>query len=394
MCQNLCRGVTNFVDRRTESEYSFGKLLTSAHSLSAKCFGIEENMYNLSKEESDRIRIINFIAIILVVYFHSYTTGVYFSDGTNTLYLPGWLQVIEKGVSQVIAGCNVQIFFLLSAILLFRSEQRYGTVLKKKIRTLLLPYLIWNTFWVAVFVALQSLPFTTVYFSGNNTPILQSSAKEWLGLYGIGRNFPQCYPLWFIRDLIVIILIFPVIKAVVNRFPRIMLCIGILLTIFPFSFYCKTALAWSLMGAAIVKMQIHMAVLDKISMTKISAAYLVGALAAYFLDIGAVRSIFTLTGVLFWVRISREIYVRGSIRKSFLWMSQWTFMIYVLHEMTLTSIRKVCLRLFPTSPINLLLEYLLIPISVITGCIITGIILKKCMPGLYLFVTGERSAYR
>lgn len=148
------------------------------------------------------------------------------------------------------------------------------------------------------------------------------------------------------------------------------------------------------MGAAIVKMQIHMAVLDKISMTKISAAYLVGALAAYFLDIGAVRSIFTLTGVLFWVRISREIYVRGSIRKSFLWMSQWTFMIYVLHEMTLTSIRKVCLRLLPTSPINLLLEYLLIPMSVITGCIITGIILKKCMPGLYLFVTGERSAYR
>lgn len=132
MCQNLCRGVTNFVDGRTESEYSFGKLLTSAHSLSAKCFGIEENMYNLSKEESDRIRIIKFIAIILVVYFHSYTTGVYFSDGTNTLYLPGWLQVIEKGVSQVIAGCNVQIFFLLSAILLFRSEQRYGTVLKKR----------------------------------------------------------------------------------------------------------------------------------------------------------------------------------------------------------------------------------------------------------------------
>lgn len=125
----------------------------------------------------------------------------------------------------------------------------------------------------------------------------------------------------------------------------------------------------------------------KISMTKISAAYLVGALAAYLLDIGAVRSVFTLIGVLFWVRISREIYVRGSIRKRFLWMSQWTFMIYVLHELTLTSIRKVCLRLLPTNP---LLEYLLIPISVITGCIITGIILKKCMLRLYLFVAGER----
>ena len=83
MCQNLCRSVTNSVDRRTESEYSFGKLLTSAHSLSAKCFGIEENMYNLSKEESDRIRIIKFIAIVLVVYFHSYIHSFRSAQGTK-----------------------------------------------------------------------------------------------------------------------------------------------------------------------------------------------------------------------------------------------------------------------------------------------------------------------
>lgn len=37
-------------------------------------------MYHLSKEESERVRIVKFIAI-------------------------------EKGLSQVIAGCNVQIFF-------------------------------------------------------------------------------------------------------------------------------------------------------------------------------------------------------------------------------------------------------------------------------------------
>ena len=29
-------------------------------------------MYNLTKEESERIKIVKFIAIILVVYFHSY----------------------------------------------------------------------------------------------------------------------------------------------------------------------------------------------------------------------------------------------------------------------------------------------------------------------------------
>lgn len=50
-------------------------------------------MYKLTKEESERTKIVKFIVIILVVYFYSNTTGVNFSDGANMLYLPGWLQV-------------------------------------------------------------------------------------------------------------------------------------------------------------------------------------------------------------------------------------------------------------------------------------------------------------
>ena len=68
------------------------------------------SIYHLSKEESERVRIVKYIAIVMVVYFHSYTTGVNFLDGTSVLALPVWLQAIEKGLSQVIAGCNVQIF--------------------------------------------------------------------------------------------------------------------------------------------------------------------------------------------------------------------------------------------------------------------------------------------
>ncbi len=36
--------VTNSVDRRAKSEYSFGKLLNSARVLSVKRFGMEENV--------------------------------------------------------------------------------------------------------------------------------------------------------------------------------------------------------------------------------------------------------------------------------------------------------------------------------------------------------------
>lgn len=70
-------------------------------------------MYILSKEESDRIRIIKFISIILVVYLHSYSVEVHFSDGSSVFELPVCLQLFECGLSQIVAGCSVQMFFLI-----------------------------------------------------------------------------------------------------------------------------------------------------------------------------------------------------------------------------------------------------------------------------------------
>lgn len=110
-----------------------------------------ESMYILSKEESDRIRIIKFISIILVVYLHSYSVEVHFSDGSSVFELPVWLQLFECGLSQIVAGCSVQMFFLISSVLFFRTDQTYSAVIRKKIKTLLLPYLIWNSFWIIVF---------------------------------------------------------------------------------------------------------------------------------------------------------------------------------------------------------------------------------------------------
>lgn len=65
----------------------------------------------LTKEESDRIRIIKWIAIVMVVFLHAYTTEVNFADGNRTVSLPEWLMLLETGVSQIIARSGVPIFF-------------------------------------------------------------------------------------------------------------------------------------------------------------------------------------------------------------------------------------------------------------------------------------------
>lgn len=344
----------------------------------------------MTKEESDRIKIVKWMAIVMVVFLHAYTTEVSFADGKNTAALPQWLMLLETGVSQIIARCGVPIFFLFSAVLLFRSEYSYREVIRKKIRTLLLPYLIWNTFWIVVFAVLQSLPFTAAYFSGSNTPILQCSAKEWFGLYGIGQEYPQCYPLWFMRDLMAAVLLFPFMKAAAKRYPNQVLCIGTALSILPFSFWGKAAFVWFLIGAAVVQKKWSLMRLDRYSAGKIGAIYFVCATAALFLDHPIIRNISLLVGIVFWLRLSKEIYVREKLRRIFLRLSEFVFIIYVLHEMTLSSVRKVCFRVLPAKPLFWCLEYLLIPIGVMAGCIFAGSVMKKGMPGLYRIVTGER----
>lgn len=347
-------------------------------------------MYQLSKEECDRIKIVKFMAIILIVYLHSYTTEIRFSDGKEALYLPIWLQLFQDGLSQVISRCGVPIFFLISSILFFRSDRSYGNMIGKKARTLLLPYLIWNTFWIVVFIILQGLPFTEPYFSGSNTPILQCSLKEWFGLYGLGQTYPFCYPLWFVRDLMVIFLFCPIIKAAVDRCPHIMSGCGVVLIIFPLHFYGREALAWFIIGAVIVKKQIHITCLDRLRMSKVLLLYLFTILISLVFPISVLRNISILAGIIFWFRISKEIYMREKFRAEFLRLSKWTFIIFVFHELTLSSIKKVCLRLFPTIPGFLLAEYMLIPIFVVALCMIVGSIFKKILPGLYDLTTGMR----
>lgn len=344
----------------------------------------------MTKEESDRIRIVKCIAIVLVVFLHAYTAEVDFADGSQTAALPDWLMLLETGVSQILARCGVPIFFLLSAVLLFRAEHTYKKVITKKVRTLLVPYLFWNTFWIAVFLMLQSLPFTAAYFSGNHTPILQCSVREWLGLYGIGQEYPQCYPLWFMRDLMAVVLIFPLIWEIADKSPETALGIGTGLVILPFSFFGKTAFGWFLVGAAVVKKKMTILFFDRYAMGKIAVLYFGCVAAALCLDNPTLRNIFLLPGIVFWLRLSKEIYERKKLRRIFLKLSEWVFIVYVLHEMTLSSFRKICFRLFPATPLFWLLEYLLLPIVVMAGCILAGMIYKRMMPGLYQFSTGER----
>lgn len=350
------------------------------------------DIYTISKEESERINILKYIAIILVVFIHAYATEEIIMDGTDTFVLSQSLLLFENLISQTIARCGVPLFFFISSVLLFRKQRKYSETIFGKIRTLLVPYLIWNSLWVFIFILLQNIDSCASFFSGNNTPILQRSLPEWLELYGIGRNLPcpQNYPLWFLRDLMITVLFFPVIEIVSNRFPKQLLAGSVFLLLFPVEFPLKQAVLWFCLGASIVKLQIHITALDGVSLWKLSLIYLLCTIITWITENTVIDVLFIFLGMAYWVRVTKAIFDIPKYRTLFLELSKWTFMIYVAHELTLTSLKKICWKLLPTEPIFLLIEYIFLPVAVIAGCSIFGAVFKKCAPWMYSVSTGER----
>ncbi|MDE6099301.1 MAG: acyltransferase [Muribaculaceae bacterium] len=112
-------------------------------------------------------------------------------------------------VSQWLSSACVPLFFLLSGFLFFRPDDKLTTELyiakiKSRARSLLVPYLLWNTLFAIVFL---------LKTSGLDYESYGTAENPWRLLYGywnLADGFPFDFPMWFIRNLIVISLLSPV----------------------------------------------------------------------------------------------------------------------------------------------------------------------------------------
>ena len=123
--------------------------------------------------------------IILVTYAHSYNEV---AEGYSLLE-SGWdtYQVLKLVVSQTLVKAAMPMFFFISGYLFFVNVEKwnwqtYQQKIKRRIKTLLIPYIIWN-----LLMAVMLRPFSPSIFCE-----------------------PANMPLWFLRDLIVVSLLTPI----------------------------------------------------------------------------------------------------------------------------------------------------------------------------------------
>ena len=127
------------------------------------------------------------------------------------------------------ANVAVPVFFLISGYYFFYgrefSKGEYLRKLKKRCQTLLLPYLLWNLLPMLNIVAGNVF---SILFRGKSTEALQGYLSDlWnKGIWHIwwdmtAGTMPYDSPLWYVRDLMVMCVLSPLIYVFARRFGMI-----------------------------------------------------------------------------------------------------------------------------------------------------------------------------
>lgn len=134
--------------------------------------------------QSKTICFLRFPLIVGIVMIHSHYTELIVegNDLMKDANLPVY-NFISYLFSEILAGTAVPLFFFLSGFLFFYktatfSRTIYEEKIKKRIRTLLVPYLFWNLAVIAILFLSQTL--LPGLMSGNKKLICEYTFSDWL----------------------------------------------------------------------------------------------------------------------------------------------------------------------------------------------------------------------
>lgn len=177
---------------------------------------------------SRSLDLLRFPLAVIVAAVHVVASRVYW-NGEAFIHvdtMPGAAEFFAF-VDAFLRAQSVPIYFFISGYVFFLglefNLESYSRKLNHRVHSLLIPYISWNLLALAV-TAVCFIPSITAYYPHYlqwHTDLSLPSFLEtfWNSTYGLFRNphlppagnaiYPQDYPLWFVRDLMIIVLCAP-----------------------------------------------------------------------------------------------------------------------------------------------------------------------------------------
>lgn len=348
---------------------------------------------------SQKIKNLSFLLMIMVVFLHSYNIDTKQLD--RTLYLEKDLNwFMQTFISNGFTRIAVPLFFIISGYL-FVYNRKIGIndlrdKIIKRIKTLLIPYLLWTTIGLLVYLILQSIPQSKPFFT--NKLIIDYSFLDWVE--GIFYK-PIPYQLWFLRDLIIMVFLSPLIILLIKRIRYVFLSTTLLFWFFNQDsvFLSSEALLFFSLG---ISLALYCPEILEKKVNKTMGISILWFLLLFFktgvemfglsekLELFLLKTAILVGLLSFWMLYDKLAVYSNKIVNQIALVSWTSFFIYVFHEPILTIIKKALFYVLNESSSAYLFVYFFSPILTIAISILTAIFLKRYFSVPYKVLTGNR----
>ena len=329
--------------------------------------------------------------------------------------------------SNVITHCAVPTFFMISGFLFFYKVQEwnfsvYKVKLKKRFWSLLVPYLLWIMLFILhteIFklggVLLHGKPLSGMwkYVTDNGGLNMLWDSTLWGGYYVdvLGRPAPMTspvlVPLWFVRDLMVVVVFSPLIHWLIEKFSFIsVLFFGVcyMCRIFiPIHGFSATCFFFFSLGAYFsIRGKNMVLILSQYRYPAYIIAFLSMVILVWFNGrkgdemspqpqcIHFMYYIYVVSAVISSVSIACKLLKSSRVGVNY-WMAKATFFIFLSHAFVLGYVSRFTHHFIPTDCYPVLtIEYLLRPIITTIICLAIYWILERYVPRVLAVLTGGR----
>lgn len=363
--------------------------------------------------QSKTISFLRFPLIVGVVFIHARYNELVFNN--VNLVKDGYFPVytfISYLFSTILPRVAVPLFYFISGFLFFYKVASftghiYWNKLKKRAKTIFIPYLFWNLLVMAFFFLAQT--FLTELVSGKNKLISDYTLSDWLWAFwntnkinpsvnAAAGAYPICFQFWFIRDLMIVMLFSPLVYFCLKKLRLYAVTgLGILwffncwFNVVGFSitafFFFSSGAYFSIYGKNVVEvMKPFLPVSALLFVTSIVVELCFGGQS--WCDY--VRGMNILFGIVFAITLSAHFIKRGKWKVNY-FLSDSSFFVYAYHGMVLTVVVKLLFKVIqPHSDGMWLLFYLICPTLVIFAGLFIYYLLRKFFPKPTAWITGGR----
>lgn len=360
-------------------------------------------MTTISPSQSRKIALLSFTAIILVVFIHARTTDS-MAPGTGLLYATSF--IIQNFIGDGIARVSVPLFFAFSGFLFFATLVPtivgFRKKLSSRVRTLVIPYLVWNGMGLLLLLLIQTVH-GNVSLSGEKLIVSYTPLDFLLRLY----PHPVQFQFWFLLDLAVYFLLSPLLYFLTKRLGVV---VPLLFLLLYFSKICRIPLHLSdaalhtegmlffSIGAWIAIRNVHLPALSFRIVIIMSIAWIGLCLGkAFFLlhygetyQYNLIHRATVIIGVISVWRLYDLLPDKIIAARWWNILLPCTFFIYAFHEPAQTIIRNELLGVIGSTIMTKSICFILCPAATIILALGIAQVLMMSTPGFYLLITGGR----